>query len=101
MKLPTTKELAEGIYLTECSPISLKDFARAREALLKADVNYRNSYGLGPEGDFYLLDWKETDKVVLEVPMDITPYIRRPLQAPTEVRGEFLEGESYQVPSEG
>lgn len=39
MKLPTTKELAEGIYLTECSPISQKDFARAREALIKADIS--------------------------------------------------------------
>lgn len=74
--------------------ISQKDFARAREALMKADVNYRNSYRLSPEGDFYLLDWKETDPVVLEVPMDTTPYIRMPLESPTEPAGEFNEGES-------
>lgn len=84
------KEIVEGMV----EELSMVDFARARKALYDADVNYRNSYVLTPEGEFYPKEWKETDPVVLEIPMDVSPYIRMPLESPTEVRGEFNGSES-------
>lgn len=90
--------------------ITQKDLARAREALYKADINFRNTYCYGPDGDFYMSmgepipieNIKGNDKikytvVTVEDAMALLGFVppTMPPQAPTEARGEFLEGESW------